>query len=70
MLTLRSQLGTLSIDHYHLVINPTNIRDFGLKLPGDAAPLRKPFHYILCTKIFYQIYFLRAALNMTIYRKM
>ena len=58
----------LSIDH--LVIDPTNSGIFRLKLPGDAAPLRKLFHSIPWTKVFHQMCFLGAVLSKTIYRAM
>ena len=66
-------LFTVILSIYDLVINPTNTRVFRLKLPEDAqsgCTSQKIFLLIPWTKNLHWIYFLRAALNKTIYRKM
>ena len=64
---------TVALSIYHLVINPFKVGAFRLKLPAGAqsgCTIPKLFLLIQWTNILHQIWFLRAALNGTIYWKM
>ena len=67
--TAANLVFTVTLSIYHLVINPTNIGVFRLKLPAGAqsgCTTQKIFLLIPRTNILHQICFLRAALKGTI----